>query len=305
MYHFIVNPNSRSGYGGQIWKIVEEELNRREIDYNVYFTNHRYHATEIARSLTFDINKQCIIVVLGGDGTINEVINGIINYNNVILGYIPSGSSNDMARGLKLPTDPLKALENILNPKHYATMDLGLATFGKNNRTFAVSSGIGYDAAVCLEALDSPLKTKLNKIKLGKLTYLAIALKQLIQMKPVPATLVLDDVNKIKFDKIYFMAALNLPYEGGGFKFCPKAKTNDGLIDLIVVDSIPKLKVLFLLPLAFKGLHTHFKGINIYQAQKAEITIKQRLAVHTDGESGFMQQKLYVECSPNKLKIIA
>lgn len=304
MYHFIVNPNAKTGRGGKIWGQIEKELKTRGIKYTVFFTEHNYHATEIAKSLTFD-GIQRNIVVVGGDGTVNEVINGIIKLDSVVLGYIPAGSSNDLARSLGIPSDPIKALECILNPKYFTHMDIGEITYGNNIcRRFDVSSGIGFDAAVCYKVNNSSLKDKLNKLHLGKLVYFAVALQEIFGRKNFKANVIIDDVHKMNFNKVLFMAAMNQKYEGGGFKFCPKAQNNDGKLDLIIADSIAKLRVVAILPTAFKGWHVNFRGIHILRGSKIEVITKERQHVHLDGESGFLQSRVIFKCCSQQLKVI-
>ena len=109
MYNFIVNPNARSGLGQSVWKELEAILRKDNIEYQVCYTKYQKHATSIVREITSD-GEDHTIVALGGDGTVNEVVNGIVHLDKTILGYIPIGSSNDFARGLELPTNPEDAL---------------------------------------------------------------------------------------------------------------------------------------------------------------------------------------------------
>ncbi|MBE6014151.1 MAG: diacylglycerol kinase family lipid kinase [Lachnospiraceae bacterium] len=303
MYHFIVNPNARTGKGRLIWNKLQTELDAAGIEYSVYFTEHTYHATEIVKSLTYDTILRKIIVV-GGDGTMNEVINGIVNLDSVILGYIPAGSSNDLARSLGISSNPMTALNDILNPKYYTMMDIGELTYGNNKRRFDVSAGMGFDAAVCHMADKSKLKNKLNKIGLGKLTYFGIAIKQLFLRKPFKMTLTLDDVRKVTFNKVVFFAAHNHKYEGGGFMFCPKALMNDGMLDVIVADSIAPLRIAMLLPKAMKGKHVNARGIHIYRAARIDVVAASKEPVHMDGESGFFQTHISARCLEKRIKII-
>ena len=115
-YDFIINPKARSGMGMKAWQKIESELKARHINYRVYLTKRRGHAAKTAAFITAD-DKRHTIVVLGGDGTVNEVVNGIKRPDLITFGYIPIGSSNDFARGLKLPKDPMKALQSVLSPK--------------------------------------------------------------------------------------------------------------------------------------------------------------------------------------------
>lgn len=302
-YTFIVNPNSRSGMGGMIWEIIEPELIKRHVDYEQFHTSYPGHAVKLVRDITSDGAKYNL-VVLGGDGTINEVINGITDVSKVILGYIPTGSSNDFARGVKLPSDPMAALNVVLKPGAIRKMDVGLLTRAGKKRRFAVSTGIGFDAAICHQAAVSKLKVILNHLKLGKLTYVGIALNRLFRDKPVTAEVILDEGESRTYKNVYFAAAMNNPYEGGGFYFCPDAENDDRLLDVIVISSLPKLAVLFLLPTAYKGWHVHFPGISCLRCRKVCIRTERPLAVHTDGEPVFLRKEVTAELLPEQIRIM-
>lgn len=308
MYIFIVNPNSRSGMGSRIWNTVEPVLNERNIRYRVFFTKYQCHAVKLVREITSD-GQAHTIIVLGGDGTVNEVVNGIAYLSKTTLGYIPTGSSNDFARSLCIPTDPLTALDNILRPSRYLSVNIGILTYNNKNgvkkRRFAVSTGMGFDACICHEAMISHVKVLLNKLRLGKLTYVGIALRQLLTLTPCRVTVTLDDSRRISFDRAYFATAMNFKYEGGGFKFCPDADCCDGLLDIIVISNLSKLKILTLLPTAYKGWHTRFKGVYTYTCRKAEFKSAAPLPVHTDGEPIYKQTQLTLSLEQEKLRVIA
>lgn len=301
-YTFIINPKSRSGKGGVLWNLLKPELNKRQLDCEIFYTEYEGHATRIAEEVTAD-GEEHMLVVLGGDGSICEVLSGIKDCRKVTLGYIPTGSGNDFTRELKLPTDPRKALENILNPGRIVPMDVGIAKAGDTYR-FAVSTGIGFDAAVCHNVDKSRLKTFLNKIHLGSLIYLGIALKRLFTDPLYEADVYLDDNEPLHFHKMYFAAAMNQPYEGGGFRFCPEAKVDDGLLDVIVVSNMPRLKVLCLLPTAFAGKHVRFHGIDIYKCKKVRIETNEKAAVHTDGQPIAVENVLEAEITEKQIRII-
>lgn len=303
MYTFIVNPNARSGLGVKVWGRLESELLQRGVKYQVYQTKYQRHATSIVKELTSDGCRHTLIV-LGGDGTINEVINGIHDLEMVTLGYIPIGSSNDFARGFGLPADSIAALNYILAPAKYAYMNVGSLTCQNLKKRFAVSTGIGFDAGVCHEAATSRLKKILNKIKLGKLTYAAIALHRIISLKPGKMSITLDDTKTFELERVFFAAAMNHLYEGGGFKFCPKADPCDDVLDIIVIADMPKLKALLLLPTAFKGWHIYFKGVHTYKCKKADILSETALPVHTDGEPVFPEKQISASLEDKKLRVI-
>ncbi len=303
-YHFIVNPKARSGMGEMIWRMIEPELKKRRVDYCCHMTKSRNHARKIAARITAD-RRDHRIVVLGGDGTVDEVVNGIREPEKVTLGYIPIGSSNDFARGLKIPKDPEKALDIILEPRHVIHMDIGVLAAAGRQRRFVVSAGIGFDAAVCHEVCVSKWKVRLNRIGLGKLSYAVVALDRLKKDRPVEITATFADGTKQIFEKAYFAAFMNLPYEGGGFKFCPEASPADGELDVIIVYGLPVVKILCLLPLAFWGKHTGFKGVVIKKCSGVRIRTGTALPLHTDGEPGFPRKEIGVSLMGERLKVIA
>lgn len=303
MYHFIVNPNARSGLGKKVWKDLEIILKAKKIDYEVHFTKFQKQATTITREITSD-GEGHTIVALGGDGTVNEIVNGIAHFDKTILGYIPIGSSNDFARGLELPTEPTEALETILTCPNLHPMNVGELRYKNKLRRFAVSSGIGFDADICHEAVVSRMKHFLNKLKLGKLTYVLIAVHRLFLTTPCTVTVTLDGEKKLTFPRTYFVALMNNRFEGGGAMFCPKADNGDDMLDFAIAYNIPKLKVLCLFPLAFIGQHVHFKGIHIGKATSIDIQSERPLPVHTDGEPIFLQDKLSAQCAPKKIRVI-
>lgn len=319
MYHIIMNPTSKSGKGLSIWQTLEPILRERRIPYRLYQSTYTGHVTELTRQITSVSTGQPInLIVLGGDGTVNEVLQGIENFDNVNFGYIPTGSSNDLARALGLSHETKELLRQILDGSHAHMVDLGILTYESNaevmsrlhsrpthkSRYFVVSSGIGFDAAVCEEALSSPVKDALNKLKLGKLTYLCIALKQLFAAKAISCEITLDGRKNIFVPKLLFTALMIHPYEGGGFRFCPQAVNNDGLLDLCVVGDLPKLLILFALPTAFIGRHYLFPKIDHYTASSVQIKTSSPLWVHTDGEVYLKSDWISVSCLRQRLRFL-
>ena len=306
MYYFIVNPNCRSGLGRNIWLQVKQTLDARGIPYRYAVTRYAGHAQQIAEKFTGNssASSPCRLIVLGGDGTIHEALSGIRDLDSVIFGFIPAGSGNDFCRGMKLKNDPSEALETILTFGKEVKMDVPVIKCDGYTSRFGISCGIGYDAAVCHEVLTTPLKKIFNRLHLGKLVYVMIALKQMMTCKPAEAEIIFDECRTLKLKKMYFAAVMNQQYEGGGFRFCPKGRPDDGKLDLIAVDGIPKLKMLCILPTAFWGGHVRFKGIHIIQCKSADIRTSDPLAVHIDGESGGMSSAMSVHLESHQLTII-
>lgn len=312
MYHVVVNPASRSGKGLRLWKeIVEPGLKKEGVDYRAYFSEKAGDVERLVREITAapsdnrDTADKLSLILLGGDGTVNEALQGLTEPSRVVIGYIPTGSSNDLARDLGIPKNPARALEHILHSDTIHTMDMGVveAEDGMVHR-FADSCGIGFDAAVCENVLHSKAKGILNKLGLGKLTYLAVALKQLYAAKAASCELLLDDQVAVHTKRILFNACMIHRYEGGGFQFCPDANDHDGILNLCTVGDIPKLKILFALPTAFFGKHYWFKGVEAHSASYVRITTSIPLCLHTDGEVLGHYKDLTITCIKDALNII-
>lgn len=306
IYHFILNPASRSGKGQELWDtVIEPYLQAAQVRYEAHFSRGAGDITrltcEISSADSADPHR---IVILGGDGTMDEALQGISDLSCVVLGYIPIGSGNDFTRDMPIPRDPLKALKRILEAKDTTAVDIGVTTYedGASHR-FIVSSGIGFDAAVCEETNRSEMKGFLNRIGLGKMTYLGIALKQLFASKAISCEIRLDNGEPISIRKILFVAFMNHMYEGGGFKFAPQADYRDGLLDLCVVGDLSKALILIALPTAFIGKHYMFHGITAYRAQKVEIQTSAPLWVHTDGEVSRRSDRLTITCQKQTLQM--
>lgn len=324
MYYIIVNPASKSGKGRMIWTGLEHILREENIPYKILYSKGIGHVKKTVEKLTApDKNGKSgppiKLIILGGDGTMNEALQGIRDFDRVQLGYIPAGSSNDLARDLQLPKDPAVILRRILEEKHTRTMDLGLLTYNNasgehsqmntgnasSQRFFAVSCGIGFDAAVCQKAFTSRFKNTLNRLGLGKLTYLAIALQQLIAARLVSCDIYLDEEkDPIHLKRFLFTAFMIHKYEGGGFQFCPMADETDGKLDLCVVGRIPKPIIMVALPTAFFGKHYIFPSIRHYTASKVTFRTSSPLWVHTDGEVSRTADSITVSCLPQKIRLM-
>ncbi len=315
MYYFIVNPTSKTGLGEKYWKRVQKILDEKKVEYKVVFSKRVGHVEEIVKKLTTESKKDKIhIVILGGDGTVNEAIQGIEDFKKVVISYIPTGSSNDLARDMGISRNPEEALEAILKAEKEAYMDMGLVHYEKAfldgkevaipDRRFMVGCGMGFDAAVCEESARSKVKNVLNKVKLGKLTYLGIALKQLIQSEMIDGKMILDECREIPIKRMFFAVAMVHHYEGGGFKFCPDAEADDGLLDFCVASDAAKLRVLRIIPTAFDGNHVRFKEIQMFRGKKAVIEAKKPMWIQTDGEVKAQASKIAVSDLGEKVHFI-
>lgn len=315
MYYFIVNPTSKTGLGEKHWKRVEKILKERDITYKVVFSKRIGHVEQIVKKLTGETKKEQIhLVILGGDGTVNEAVQGIEDFSKVKFSYIPTGSSNDLARDMGISTNPEEALEAILKEEKEAYMDMGILHYDRAvlngeevqlpDRRFMVGCGIGFDAAVCEESVRSKMKLVLNKLKLGKLTYLGIALKQLIQSQMIDGKITIDNQEAVLVKRMFFAVSMVHHYQGGGFKFCPDAKADDGILDFCIASDASKLRVLRILPTAYDGKHVRFKEIQMFTGKKAVIETEKPMWVQTDGEVKAQASKITVSDLGKKVHFI-
>lgn len=311
MYHIIVNPASKSGKGNKIWDKVELALKNAKADYRVHFTKTEGDALLFAKELTTDIDDYVNLIVLGGDGTMNEIVNGIVDFDKTRVGYIPTGSSNDFARDVKLIKEPKTAIELILEGKHMKNMDIGQVTYEKVSpeatetvsKKFVVSSGIGFDAAVCEEVHHSKLKKVFNKIRLGKLVYVGVAVRNLLGGDTSPCKIYIDDKEPVILPKFLFIANMVHKYEGGGFKFCPDADYTDDALDVCAVGALTRRRCFRILPTAYSGKHVKFKGIDMYKAKKVRVETDTPLYLHTDGEVCGKTARVEFISLPSKLHL--
>ena len=303
MYHFIVNPKYRSGRGQLIWNMVERKLIRLSVSYDVIMTTCVGHARLAADQLSSQ-PEAVTIVVIGGDGTINEVLSGLHLSNHIVFGCIPTGSGNDFAKGMHLPTDPMEALDNILYGRNTVSIDLGVIQSNGRTSRFSISAGMGFDASICHEALTSPIKKVLNKLHLGRLTYFFIALKQIFLYTPTTITLTMDGGRTFTYKRAFFATAFNQPCEGGGIRICPNAKPDDNELDICIVSDVSRLKLALFLPGAFWGLHTHIQGVHFMRCKTITIQSDRSIPVHRDGESGGNQKNITISLEKTTLKVI-
>lgn len=117
-------------------------------------------------------------------------------------------------------------------------------------------------------------------------------------------TLILDHDQPLEFPKVYFTAVMNQKYEGGGFKFCPAANPSDGSLDVIVIDSLSKLKILLCLPTAFFGKHTYFRGVHVLHCKQIQVLSSVPLPVHKDGEASGIAKELSVSLESQQITMV-
>ena len=306
MYHFIVNTKSRTGKAKKLWEEMKKELDSRNVNYDYQVTEYAGHAVEIARKIVRKYEAPVKIVVVGGDGTFNEVINGAREHKKIILGYIPTGSGNDLARGLGLSQEPMENLKRILKSKKCWKMDLGCISWddGESKRYFGISAGVGVDADVCRRVLYSSVKKILNKMKLGKLTYGLLTIQSLFASPFLTARIVADGKDYGKKKRCVFIAIMNHKTEGGGVPMSPKADAMDGKLSMCCISGVGKLTALSAFPSLLKGKHMTHRAYLGIDFKEADITLETPFVWHTDGEMCSYNTVMHIECLHGALKIM-
>lgn len=321
MYYFLVNPASKSNHGMEIWKAIEKYLSENGVEFEVYFSKRPGHMQELMADICnqhAEESEKLNIVILGGDGSFNEAIQGVLSFDKVNIGYIPTGSSNDFARAVIYSDDPVENVKRVLACEKPLKFDIGKLKYESVSkersrlhkgpvpatRYFNVSCGIGFDAAICEEALCSKLKDRLNKIGLGKLAYGLIGINQIFGAKLCDATLTLEDDEVIEVKDCRFIVGMNTCFEGGGYKFAPNAVPDDGYLDICSVGNISPIGVLFTLPSAMKGTHVKNKKIHTYHVKNFEVKTAEPLWVHTDGEVHTKASHIKVSLIPGGLSFL-
>ena len=317
-YYFIVNPGSRTGKGKGLWESLEAKIKASGVEYEVLLTKKAGDATEYAAKICEEHPEMKRIIMVGGDGTANESINGLENYSNFELGYVPTGSSNDLARGLGISQDSEAELDRVLAPKQTRSLDHGVVEFlddsendpyvvnndRRNYRKFFCGSGIGYNADICYDAQLSRLKGFLNKIGQGKLIYYLLGIKLIFARRRASASILIDGERRLNYNEMLFADAMNTQYEGGGMPMGPGADPGDGKLTICVVHDISVLKHMMLMTSIIKGNHIKHKGVELITCESMEIEVDRPLVVHTDGEYAGKHRKIRFSCLPEKAKMI-
>lgn len=306
MYHFIVNITSGGGKSRRVWEELQEYLMEHEIPYKAHFTEYEGHGAKLADRICSIRCEHVYLIVVGGDGSLNEVLNGMHDFDKVRFGYIPTGSGNDFARGMGIKGSPTENLERILNAGRVTTpVDLGLVRWGGGQeKLFAISSGVGIDADVCYQALHSTLKKVLNRMGLGSLTYLCLTVKSLFSMATTQVQVSFDGEEWRRIDRMIFVAGMNQRCEGGGVPMAPRANAFDGKFSVCCVWGIPRWKAFFLLPVLVLGKHERLRGFEVLDCQSFRVRLEREMVLHADGEfCGKVTEAEFI-CLPEKLHIL-
>lgn len=272
--HLIVNPAAGKGRAGRQLARIVSSLHADGYRVEEYVTARPMHAATIARELPDDGAPLC---VAGGDGTLNEVINGLEPKSHPV-GVLPFGTGNDFARALKVKSmsDTLTAL---LSDRR-RTVDIVKADVLEEgeaiiSRRYLNALGVGFDAAVAVDV-------SRRRIGSGIIPYLLAVLRMLRTYESVPSRTLLH--NRELSERLFLACLGNGTTSGGGFRLTPRAELDDRLMDLCHVRAASVARILQILPRALNGSHLAVPEVIYEQVAHADITLDFPLPVHVDGE---------------------
>ena len=268
MYDIVVNPLGGKGKSLKALKAAEKIFAERGVEYTVHNTEYAGHATELARELSR--KPEAKILVFGGDGSFNEVLNGIENFENVTLGIVPCGTGNDFVRASGHPTKIKEAIDLILkdNVGYIDYIDVG-------SRRCLNVAGAGMD-------VDVLLRYAAMKAFRGKLKYYASLIDTLIHVKWHKLRLTIDGKT---MDKSVFMIGVgNGTCIGGGMPICPGAKVDDGLLSVVIVNEMKKSRIPVELPGFLSGKHVKKDYTEVYSAKEVTVEVLDDGKIELDGE---------------------
>ena len=289
---FIVNPVAGHGKGARAIPLIERMLSERGIEGRFWVTERPGEATGIARPLVQQGAQ--VIVVVGGDGTIQEVANAILG-TDTALGIIPAGSGDDFVKVLGIPKEIPGALDIALGSSA-RTIDLGRITGRIGERYFVNAVGIGFDAMVGAE------KEKVIFFR-GFSAYLWGLVKTFFRYRSPVMRICFEDQ---QIERKILMATIgNGTCCGGGFYLTPDAVLDDGLLDLCVVRHLSRFRLLWHLPKVLKGTHTGLDEVTMARCRAITVESDVPLMIHADGEIWPEKPtRVDIEIVPKALKVV-
>ena len=286
-YKFIVNPAAGQKNADQIIDSIKEVFAFSNSSFDFHVTTGPGNAISVAEYAAQ--NGADVVVAVGGDGTVNEVVNGLAD-NDAVLGVIPTGTGNDFAQAVDMPFEVKKASKQLLRGMT-RTIDLGKV----GDRLFINLVGVGFDGAV------ANLTNKNGKRVQGSLMYLISVLRTLFTYKTVPMKITLDDQS---FETNPMLVAVGIgPSYGGGINIVPQAVQDDGYFDVCVIDSISKPVGLYYLAQALRGNHEKLKKTNIYRSSYVKLESAKEIPFHVEGEV-FYSDEIEFTITPREIEVI-
>ena len=280
----VVNPVSGGGRGLGEFPKISRLLRENGIEHDSAFTEHRYHATELTVEAANRGYRN--IIVVGGDGTLNEVVNGLFIQKQcapkeILLAVIAVGTGNDWVRTFSIPRN-YSAIIRAIKERTSFLQDVAKVTYTESkyeqSRYMVNVAGLGFDADVI--KIFNHLKLKGYK---GKWLYLYSLLKGYFSAKPAGATIEVD--GKVIYNKLLFSLAVGVcRYNGGGIQQLPRAVANDGLLDLTIIRPVHWWHVIFRANRLFNGKIYTIGHVEYAQGRVVKITSAPDMSLETDGE---------------------
>jgi diacylglycerol kinase (ATP) len=279
---FIVNPIAGQGSGKLALPEIDRMAHENSIDFEIVSTEYPGHAIDLAHAAAVD--GYDTVVAVGGDGTANEVLNGLMlawnnGYRNTNMGIIGIGRGNDFAYGFGIPKG-LQAGFQVIKQGNHSLMDVGKVVGGNypQGRYFGNGVGIGFDAVVGFEAI------KLTHLH-GFMNYIVAALRTIFLFFHAPLVRI-DYDDKTITQPSLMVSIMNGRRMGGGFMMAPEARTDDGLMDLCIVGQLSRLGILTMIPRFMKGTQATQKQIKTGRAGMVHVVaLNGVLPAHADGET--------------------
>ncbi len=298
----IVNPTSGRGAGERSIPEIENQLKSLGVDFDLCRTEGPWHAAELAKLAA--LNGVRVIASAGGDGTANEVMNGLMQAQQLgakspAMGVLPVGRGNDFAFSMGLPADLENACRCLAQDSR-CIIDVGRVTGGDypQGRYFGNGIGVGFDAVVGFVAL------KMTRLS-GFPSYIAAALQTIFLYYKAPRLHIRAD--DLAFDQNCLMVSvMNGRRMGGGFMMAPDARSNDGLLDLCIARKVSRLRIVRLIPYFMQGDQASQPEIRTLRTRTLSITaLEGVIPAHADGETLCVEGKqLDIELLPRCLELV-
>lgn len=282
----IINPISGVGSKRKIPKLLEGVCARHNCSLKISFTEYPGHASELTARAIAD-GVECILAV-GGDGTVNEIARAMI-YSDVVLGIIPMGSGNGLARELHIPMEVKRAIE-LLDKSHVSTIDCCRA----NGRVFFCTCGVGFDAAVSQKFA--------KEMRRGTLTYFKNAIEEYLSYKPEAYELLVDG-QTIK-EKAFLVACANASQYGNNAFIAPHANVQDGRMDVTILSPFTPLDIAPLAIQLFTKQIDRNSKIKTFTARQVSIIRQNPGVMHLDGEPVMADSRIDIEMVPQALRVL-
>lgn len=264
---FIINPVAGNGSSKDTIKRIHDKMIEAEIRYSISISGYKGEVEDLAKEAVEEGYTD--LVAVGGDGTVLEAFNGIYNHD-IALGIIPSGTGNDFARVLDL-THNLEENINKVIIGHTERIDVGRV----NDKHFLNVAGLGIDSSI-LEKTE-----KVKKAIKGPMAYLLSTFMVLSKYKCQDIKITIDGCEMTRH--CYLVAIGNGSYYGGGMKITPKASLTNGLLEVVIIHKMPKIKFALLFKKVFSGDHIHESVVENYQGKHVKIEASSEVKINVDG----------------------